>query len=168
MLELYKQTLTNQYEAALTMLRRCIEGCPDEHWESKIAQGTFRWVAYHTLFFTDLYLSPSNDAFELRDFHQHGGDEREPFPAPGLSKEETLAYIPLCRQKAIDSVAAETETSLAGPSGFFWYEIARSEMHLVNIRHVQHHTGQMSAFLRRVDDRFKDHKELRWVGSGWH
>jgi hypothetical protein len=41
-------------------------------------------------------------------------------------------------------------------------------MHLVNIRHVQHHTGQMSAFLRRVDDRFKDHKELRWVGSGWH
>lgn len=168
MLDYFKQSVTNQYEAALTMLRRCIDACPSEHWESKIAQGTFRWVAYHTLFFTDLYLSPSNESFVLRDFHERGGDERQPFAAPGLTQQEALAYIPLCRQKAIDSIASETEETLAGPSGFFWYEITRGEMHFINIRHIQHHTGQLSAFLRRVDDRFKDRNTLRWVGSGWH
>jgi hypothetical protein len=168
MLAYVKRILTAQYEGSLAMLNRCIEACPPEHWEGKIAQGTFRWVAYHTLFFTDLYLSPSNELFELRDLHSSGGDERGPDATPGLSKDDTLAYMPLCRQKVYDSLAAETEESLAGPSGFFWYEITRGEMHLVNIRHIQHHTGQLSAYLRRVDEQFKDPKTLRWIGSGWH
>src|SRR6476620_12018959 len=94
MLDFFKQSLANQYEAALCMMNRCVSACPPEHWESKIAQGTFRWVAYHTLFFTDLYLSPSHESFELRELHHRGGDERKPFPAPGLSKEDTLAYVP--------------------------------------------------------------------------
>ena len=165
MLDYFKQILTSQYEASLAMLNQCIEACPSEHWENTIAQGTFGWVAYHTLFFTDLYLSPSNESFVLRDLHA-GGDERGPDPAPGLSKEATLAYVPLCRKKIYESIAAETEESLAGPSGFFWYKITRGEMHLVNIRHIQHHTGQLSAYLRRVDDQFKDRKTLRWIGSG--
>lgn len=168
MLSYFQQILTTQYEGALSMLRQCIEACPLEHWKGKIAQGSFRWVTYHTLFFTDLYLSPSNESFELRELHKHGGDERGPVACPGLSKDDTLAYVPLCRQKMIDSVAAETEASLAGHSGFVWYEITRGEMHLVNVRHIQHHTGQLSAFLRRIDDRYKDRKTLRWIGSGWH
>jgi hypothetical protein len=168
MLEYWKPILVSQYEGALSMLLHCIEGCPPEHWESKVAQGTVRWVVYHTLFYTDLYLSRSNDGFILRELHERGGDERRPEASVGLPKEESLAYLPLCREKMLESIANETEESLAGPSGFFWYEITRGEMHLVNIRHIQHHTAQLSAFLRRVDDRFKDHKTLRWIGSGWH
>jgi DinB superfamily len=168
MLEYFKQVLIAQYEASLAMLNRCIDDCPPEHWEGKIAQGTFRWVTYHVLFYADLYLSPSNEAFELRDLHQRGGDERRPEACIGLPKNEALAYVPLCREKMLVSIASETEDSLAGPSGFFWYEITRGEMHLVNIRHIQHHTGQLSAFLRRIDDRFKDRNTLRWIGSGWH
>lgn len=167
MLDYFKQSLANQYQASLCMLNRCLSACPPKHWESKIAQGTFRWVVYHTLFFADLYLSPNNELFELRELHQHGGDEREPAPAPGLSKEQSLAYLEFCRHKSIESVSSETAESLQGPSGFFWYEISRGEMHLVNIRHIQHHTGQLSAFLRRIDDRFKDRTALGWVGSGW-
>jgi hypothetical protein len=150
------------------MLKQCIEACPAEHWESKVAQAPFRWVVYHTLFFTDLYLSPSNEAFVLRELHERGGDERNPEACIGLSPAESLAYVQICRDKTIESVGAETEESLAGPSGFSWYQITRGEMHLVNIRHVQHHTGQLSAFLRRVDERFKDRTTLRWVRSGWH
>jgi hypothetical protein len=168
MLDYFRQVLTTQYEASLAMLNQCIGACPPDHWEDTIAQGTFRWVVYHTLFYMDLYLSPSNEAFTLRDFHNRGGDERGPEACVGLPKDEALAYVPLCREKMLQSVANETEASLAGPSGFFWYEITRGEMHLVNIRHIQHHTGQLSAFLRRVDDSFKDRKTLRWIGSGWH
>jgi hypothetical protein len=166
MIEYVQQILIGQYEASLAMLNACIHECPEEHWEGKIAQGTFRWVAYHALFFADLYLSPNEHAFVLRDLHQ-GGDERGPVAAPGLSKDDTLAYVPLCRQKIYESLAIETEESLAGPSGFSWYKITRGEMHLVNIRHIQHHTGQLSAYLRKVDDRLKDRKALPWVHSGW-
>ncbi len=127
MLDFIKRFLTAQYEASLAMLNRCIDACPPEHWEGKIAQGTFRWVAYHALFFTDLYLSPNEHAFELRDLHHHGGDEREPVACPGLSKDDTLAYVPLCREKIYDSLAAETAESLAGPSGFSWYKITAAK-----------------------------------------
>jgi hypothetical protein len=125
MLAYVKQILISQYEASLAMLNQCIEACPPEHWEGKIAQGTFRWVAYHSLFFCDLYLSPSNETFELRDLHHRGGDEREPVTSRGLSKEDTLTYVPICRQKILDTIAAKTPESLAGPSGFSWYKIAR-------------------------------------------
>jgi hypothetical protein len=156
MLEYFKQILIVQYEASLAMLNQCIDACSPEHWDGKIAQGTFRWVTYHTLFFTDLYLSPSNEAFELRELHRLGGDERGPDSCIGLSKDEALAYVVLCRDKMLASIASETDDSLAGASGFSWYKITRGEMHLVNIRHIQHHTGQLSAFLRRIDNRFRD------------
>lgn len=167
MLDHFKQILIAQFEAALAMLNQCIEACTPEHWEGKIANGTFRWNAYHALFFADLYLSPSNEAFDLRDFNQRGGDERGPDACIGLPKDDMLAYIPLVRQKMLDTIAAETEESLAGPSGFSWYSVTRAEIHLVNIRHVQHHAAQLSAFLRRVDERFKDRGTLRWIRTGW-
>src|SRR4051812_42739310 len=108
MLEFYKQILTGQFEAALAMLNQCISACPREHWEGKIANDTFRYVAYHTLFFADFYLSPSEEAFQLRELHSRGGDERGEAASPGLSKQETLDYVPVCRQKLLDALAAET------------------------------------------------------------
>lgn len=41
------------------MMDHCIRACPEEHWEGRIANASFRWVAYHTLFWLDLYLSPA-------------------------------------------------------------------------------------------------------------
>jgi hypothetical protein len=148
------------------MLKHCIEACPEDHWDDKIANGTFRWVTYHTLFFLDLYLSRSEADFRPRDFHHRGGDEREDQLSEGLSKSETLAYVPLCREKMRESLAAETAESLEGPSGFSWYPITRGEFHINNIRHVQHHTAALSAHLRRVGI-VTDRKTLPWVGSGW-
>jgi hypothetical protein len=162
-----RQILIGQFEASLAMLNACIAACPEEHWEGKIANGTFRWVAYHTLFFVDLYLSPSEEAFELRELHQRGGDEREPVASAGLSKEETLAYVALCRQKVLDILGGETRDSLEGPSGFSWRKFSRGELHIYNIRHVQHHAGQLSAFLRRVDESCRDRGALPWVATGW-
>jgi hypothetical protein len=167
MLELYKQSVVSQFEAALAMLNQCIAACPPEHWEGKIANGSFRWVAYHTLFFVDLYLSPSEEKFQKRELHERGGNEAGDDAAPGLSKEDTLAYVPLVRQKLLDTLAAETAESLAGPSGFSWRKFSRAEMHLYNLRHVQHHAGQLSAFLRRVaSDQFPQ-RSLPWIGAGW-
>jgi hypothetical protein len=168
MIEYVKTILTGQFEAALCMMDRCIRACPPEHWEGKIANGTFRWVAYHTLFWVDLYLSPGDeDAFVLRDFHHRGGDEREDTACAGLGKDETLAYVAICRQKMLETVALETAESLQGPCGFSYRKITRGELHLYNLRHVQHHTGQLSAYLRRVDPALRDPEALPWIGTGW-
>jgi hypothetical protein len=167
MVEYVQQILTGQFEAALSMLRQCIAACPPEHWEGKIASGSFRWVVYHTLFFTDLYLSPSADAFQLRELHQRGGDEREDVQCLGLDQAETLAYLDLCREKMLATLAAESRESLEGESGFSWYRVTRGEMHLINLRHIQHHTGALYAYLRRVDPNLATRTALPWISSGW-
>jgi hypothetical protein len=115
----------------------------------------------------DLYLSPNEDAFELRELNRRGGDERGPTLSPGLARDEALSYLAICRQKMLETLAAETTESLQGPCGFSWRKFSRGELHIYNIRHVQHHTGQLSAFLRRVDQALKDRKALPWIGSGW-
>jgi hypothetical protein len=168
MLEQVKNALISQYEASLCMLRNCIEACRDEHYEGMIAHGSFRYIAYHTLFFTDLYLTNSEDAFALREIHQHGGDERGQGLSRGVPKDELLPYVQVCRAKMIEIVASETEQSFAGPSGFSWRKCSRLEMHIYNIRHVQHHTGQLSAYLRRVDESIGQRRDvMKWIGWGW-
>ena len=170
MVDLLRQILQGQYEAALCMLNQCVATCRDEYWEGKIANGTLRQIAYHTLFFTDLYLSPTEEAFEPRDLHRRGGDERRPTLSAGLGREETLAYVTICRRKVGESVGAETEVSLRRPSGFSWQKgISRAELHVYNIRHIQHHSGAMAAYLRQVDPSLEDHasQQLAWVGHGW-
>lgn len=167
MIEYVRATLISQYEAALSMLNQCVAACPAEHWDAKIGNGPFRWVVYHTLFFTDLYLSPSNEAFELRELHHRVGDEREDRACLGLQHDEALEYVTICHEKVPIALAGETPESLAGPSGFSWYPIPRGELHLNNIRHIQHHTGQLSAYLRKVNEELADRNALRWIGSGW-
>ncbi|HVP10659.1 MAG TPA: DinB family protein [Phycisphaerae bacterium] len=167
MIEYVRQIITGQFEAALSMLNECVRMCPPEHWEGKIANDAFRQIAYHALFYVDLYLSPSEEAFKLREFHRRGGDERSPALSPGLSQEDTLAYAAICRQKMIDTLAAETRESMQGPSGFSWRKFSRGELYIYTLRHVQHHAGSMSAYLRRIDRALPDLKALPWVATGW-
>jgi hypothetical protein len=157
-----RRVLAGQYHAALCMLNQCVVACPPDAWEQKIANGTFRWVAYHALFFADYYLSREDD-FALRDLHARGGDEREPGMQVGLSRSETLDYAATCRRRVDAALAAETRESLEGPSGFSFHPISRGELHVYNVRHVQHHAGQLSAFLRRAGVE----TGLRWVKTGW-
>ena len=99
----------------------------------------------------------------MRECHQRGGDERLPTVSAGLSKDETLAYLAVCRKMAVETLAAETESSLERVSGFPRQQFSRGELHVYSIRHVQHHTGQLSAFLRRI---INDTGSW-WVKTGW-
>lgn len=163
MLDLYKQSVIGQFEAALCMLNNCLERCPSEHWDGKVAKYTFWQVAYHTLCYIDCYLAPSNDAWQPHPtLHPLGRTElEEEYPSRRFTQEELLHYVKLCREKIITAIAAESAETLKGPSGFSHLSIPRAELHLYNLRHVQHHTGQLTAFLRRVGvDTF-------WVKKGW-
>ncbi len=158
----FKSILVAQYEASLCMLNDCLEKCPEEHWEGVIGKYPFWMVGYHTLCFADLYLTRRKEDWRPRAIHPKGYSELlEEYPSRKFAKGEILEYVEFCRAKVGEGIASETEESLKGPSGFDWYKVTRGELHLINVRHISHHAGQLSAFLRRVE------VKPRWVGSGW-
>lgn len=168
--DLYKQSVLAQFEAALWMLHDCIHKCPDEHWSGAtaiIGKYEFWHVVHHTLACTDGYLSSNEESMEyLPEFYPAGHrDIDEEYPSRTFSKDEMLTFIAHCLTKLRESIANETEESLRGPSGFSWVEINRAELHLYSLRHVMHHTGMLSAFLRRLDPP-KD-RQPRWGFTGW-
>ena len=169
MLEYLKQVIQDQFDASLAMLDSCIGLCPAEHWEGQIGQAPFWQVAYHTLFFVDLYLSQDEASFRPPSaFREEAIDlglanHRSGAAATAITpceKELVADYVEHCRAKAAEVIAAETEQSLAKPSGFPWYPMSRGEHHLASIRHIQHHAGQLSAYLRKHSD-----KNAPWIGK---
>jgi hypothetical protein len=168
MTEYVKKILTGQFEAALSMLKDCIEQCPPEHWDGVVGKYPFWQVAYHVLCFVDLYLSPNEGSFQLGKFHPQGMKELDDeYPSRRFDKRELAEYLEFCHRKAIASIAAETGESLEGPSGHSHLQFSRGELHIYNLRHVQHHVGQLNAFLRRFGPAFQDIGVLRWARTGW-
>ena len=165
-----RAALKSQYHAALAMLREAVERCPDELWERREDHNAFWQIAYHVLFFTHLYLQPDEAAFRPWEGHQadvqhpdgigapsEAGDDRPLLPDP-YTCEQVLAYWAFCDAMVDDAVDALDLDS--GESGFYWYPIPKLEHQLVNLRHVQHHTAQLS-------DRLRAHagKGVAWVGA---
>lgn len=129
MLQYVKAILTGQFEAALCMMNDCLVKCPPGHWTAIIGKYPFWMVAYHTLCFVDLYLSRDKDAFAFRDIHPGGWKEfDDEHPSRQFEQSELIAYLAICRSKAIEAIAAETTESLQGPSGFEWLQITLGEL----------------------------------------
>ena len=83
---------------------------------------------------------------------------------PGLPVDRTLAYADFCLDKARRVIASETTETLSAPTGFE-RGFSRAQMHVYNIRHVQHHVGQLSAHARRLDDSIPD-AAMDWIDTG--
>src|SRR5687767_2352163 len=99
MTDYLKQILLHQYEAALCMLRETLVACPPAAWNDKIAVRTLGQTAYHTLFFTDYYLAPTERDFQYRPLHTQGGDElADGLNPPGLPQPDAIDYLRLIRQ----------------------------------------------------------------------
>ena len=163
--------LKSQYHAALAMLRESIERCPEDLWYSQKPVNAFWQVAYHTLFFTHLYLQPDEATFQPWEHHQsevqHPDEiagrpdptsDRPLIPSP-YSKVEVLAYWQVCSEMvdpAVDSLDLQREDS-----GFSWYQMSKLEHQIVSIRHIQHHAAQLADRLRSSAD-----VGILWIGGG--
>lgn len=169
MLDLYKHLISQEYAGSLCMVGLCVDRCPNELWQVKIASYPFSQSAFHALFFADLYLSRSIEDQRLDPFHiEHArwfGDyeqlqRREPTAV--YERGDIQRYVGFCREKAERVVAAETADSLAAPAGFDWRKCTQAELHVYNIRHIQHHAAQLSLRLR-LDVGI----DIPWVSHGW-
>ena len=67
-----KETIKSQYYASLEMLRQAIETCPEALWHGPEHQSPFWQIAYHALFYTHLYLQPTEKDFIPWEKHAEG------------------------------------------------------------------------------------------------
>ena len=145
--------LKSQYRASFDMLLEAIDTCPIDLWTDGSYVNPFWQVAYHALFYTDFYLQASETAFvpwehHRPGHHRFGSDADAPASVTPYSVDEVRAYCLRC-QVAIDS-AVDCLDLAAPESGFPWYRMSKLEHQLVNLRHLQHHTGQLVDRLRQV------------------
>ncbi len=161
-----KEKIARQYHAAFEMLERAVIACPETAWDSPAHANRFWRVAYHALFYTHLYLQESEEHFT--PWSGHRGEAhflgRRPWPPhdpPELgapyTRAEVLDYLGCVRRQ----VATWLEPlDLEGSSGFQWLPLTKFELQLYNIRHVQHHAGQLTDRLRNAAG-----IGIEWVGA---
>lgn len=165
----YKALIQNQYEAAFRTLKHCIDKCSDESWNKPVCNHQFCQAVFHGLFFADLYLGLNPESISDQAFHSEhaavfeGYEEMERRPPEKTYEREFInLYLQHCRDKARLQVAEFTEEDLKAKSGFYWIEGSAAEVHVYNIRHIQHHAAQLSLRLR-LDSEIA----VPWVRSGW-
>lgn len=162
MIDFWRSAIRQQFHAAIDMLANAINACPDSVWSGQ-GRSAFWYLAFHVLFFTDLYLS-SEDESQFRPPPPFGLSELEDevvVPEPGYGKDVLLRYLEHCREKLDTVMAAMTEEWVANPCPFAYRAMSNGELLLYNMRHVQHHAAQLNMRLRQTTNSAPD-----WVSKG--
>jgi uncharacterized damage-inducible protein DinB len=141
--------LWRQFGAAIDMFENAIRKCPESLWDDG---QNFWYIAYHTLFWTDYYLTEESATFLPPEPFTLG--ELDPaglMPENTYSKDELLNYVVRCREKARTLLGGFTDDLASNR----WIDDSRNysmlEMTFYNMRHVMHHTGQLNLMLGRID-----------------
>jgi len=162
--------LKSQYFSALAMLRESIELCPDELWESDEYTNACWQLAYHTVYFADLYSMPNEAAFRPYSGHieevQYSDciagpsdpESKLPLLLPPYTKAQVMEYLGQC----IDTMDARVDALdlWSAESGFHWYKLSKLEHQFINVRHIQHGAAQLADRLRTKLD-----VGVKWVGA---
>lgn len=145
-----KASLIGQYKAGLSMLKNCIEICPDELYTGGEHPRNFWRIAYHALFYTHYYLNQDIDDHthwekERQSCAELWADENAPILEP-YTKDELLSYLNWMAEwveNQVNSLDLEREDT-----GIPWYKnMTKLEHQILNIRHLQGHVGQLSELL---------------------
>jgi hypothetical protein len=125
-------------------------------------QRPFWYLAFHTLFWVDLYLSEEEQShfkppppFSLTEL------DNGLLPERVYTKDELRFYLGHCRKRLDAVVDAITETWVANSCPFPYRKMSNGELLLYNMRHVQHHAAQLNMLLRQKTD-----SAPAWVSKG--
>lgn len=158
----YRTVVWSQYGAALDTLDDAIKLCPDHLWTAVLWQdpddvryGQFWFVAYHTIFWSDLFLTGSSEGFAPPPPFVRGK-----LPVQPYTKEQVLVYLGECRQRCRATLESLTDERAQQRCVFEWMEPTFLELQLYAMRHVQEHAAQLSLLLGQHDV-----ADLDWVAS---
>lgn len=156
-----KTSIWQQFGAAIDMLDNAMMACPDEHWQARLwnapseppAFSEFWYLAYHTLFWLDLYLSGSVEGFAppapftLDELDPAGLTPERPY-----TKDVLRNYLDHGRRKCRATIEALTDERAYQRCAFSWGEVGFVELLLYNMRHVQEHAAQLNLLLGQKSD----------------
>ena len=156
-----KAILWRQFGASIDMLENAVTACPDGLWSDRSQHPEYWYVAFHTLFFLDFYLSDSPERFRPpAPFTLDELDPRGILPERPYTKEELRAYLEHGRKKCRDVIRALTDERARERRRFGSAEASVHEVLLYSMRHVQHHAAQLYLILRQRTD-----SAPRWVAG---
>lgn len=149
-------TLASQYRASLEMLRSAIEKTPEAQWNNEDCDNPNWQLAYHVLWSVKFYLGANPESYvpwsnAIEGAESLGGSQDWENPDPGVridgfhTKNELLSFI-VSVEKSLKN--AIEQLPLHENSGFEWYPYSRLELHINTIRHIQHHTAQITERLK--------------------
>jgi len=159
--------LRGQFRAALSTLEQSIERSDAETWAASHPDQPVNRAVFHSLFYTDLYLDWGKDVFREQAFHAANAglfqdyEELEPVePRNFYAQDDCRNYLEFCRQKVDAVLGSESMDVLQGDCGFPRRKLSRLELHVYNIRHIQHHAAQLG-----LRSQLSGGDSLDWVGK---
>ena len=148
-----KTSVWQQFGAAIDMLDDAISLCPDQLWTAvlwkdpdDVRYGQVWFVAYHTLFWLDLYLTGSSHGFAPPPPFIRGKLPEKPY-----TKEQVRTYLDQCRSKCQSTIEALTDEQAHQRCTFEWIEASFLELQIYSMRHVQEHAAQLNLLLGQHD-----------------
>jgi len=162
-----QEGLWRQFGASIDMLQNAISFCPESYFTTN---KRFYYLAYHCVLFLDYYLSiPPKDFSPILPFTIKDKEQRplesigDIVPDKIYSKEELIDYINKSRLKCktlieslSDNEKLNNRFTEGNQEGDMDYPIL--EILLYNLRHTQHHIGQLNLIMRQ-----DLHKHMEWA-----
>lgn len=145
-----RDAIHQQFGAAIEALEGAIRACPEPVWTSGDRWYQPWYLAFHTLFWLDLYLSESALDYVPPAPFTRGELAPDVFPERSYSKQELLAWLGQCRAALADRLTTiSTEEGASRRFRLHWGEMEAVELLLYNLRHVQHHAAQLNLLIRQ-------------------
>ncbi len=169
MIEVIREALNSQFSAALTMLENAMNECPPELWQGKLWNeqelrpefAEFWYIGYHTLFWTDLYLTGQYEGFKPPEpFTLAELDPAGVPPERFYTRAELLEYQSHVRNKAHNVVSSLTEENAGRICHLRWGDVTFVELLLDTLRHIQEHISQLNLYLGQTRG-----NPARWVSK---
>ncbi len=158
----FLDAISEQYGAAIAMLKKNLKSCPKEVWDDRTSGPPFWHVAYHVMWYFDWYLSDSKEARE--SFKSKFGDEvsQELNKAPEITLTATqlLDYLSDLKEKTKNRFENITSDELLQSSVFEWHGNSVLSSLIYNLRHLMLHIGALNLRLHS-----KGVKLENWVSS---
>jgi hypothetical protein len=152
----WRKILWEQLSASIDMFANAVRACPDELWPVRLwgehsdrpELSEFWYIAYHTLFWLDLYLSGAAEGFHPpAPFNLDELDPAGLLPETPYTRAELQTYLEHCRKKGRATIAALSDEQAHRQCTFPWGKISFAALLLDTMRHVQEHGAQLNMIL---------------------
>jgi hypothetical protein len=148
--QVFIDALQRQYNKSLFILTDVIKRYDSELWKNEADYKSPTWqIVYHLLFYTNIYASPSENMItkwnkERTNYHRfdkmHETRKTSTTEISQYTKDEMLEYVNFIENQIPMYLEKIEPTVKCWPN---WYDENQMEFQMNNLRHMQHHIGEI-------------------------